>query len=149
MLWKGWHTTDLRIDLLWCVAHDPGGRRSIHLALWRHWLPAVTRVMSLPGGGDAPASCWYGDVVVSSREVRGVSASVLLACLTYPCWIFLEVLDDRGSRVRFPVGAGNFSLYHRVQRGSGAHPTSYPMGTRGSFPGGKAAGVWSWPLVSI
>jgi hypothetical protein len=49
-------------------------------------------------------------------------------------------LDDRGSRVRFPAGAGNFSLHHRVQNGSGAHPTSYPMGTRGSFTGGKAAG---------
>jgi hypothetical protein len=47
--------------------------------------------------------------------------------------------DDRGSRVRFPRGeAGNFSLHHRVQNGSGAHPASYPMGTRGSFPGGKA-----------
>jgi hypothetical protein len=32
-----------------------------------------------------------------------------------------------GSRVRFPVGAGNFSLHHRVQNGSGAHPASYPM----------------------
>jgi hypothetical protein len=31
-------------------------------------------------------------------------------------------LDDRGSRVRFPVGAGNFSLHHRVQSGSGAYP---------------------------
>jgi hypothetical protein len=49
-------------------------------------------------------------------------------------------LDDRGSRVRFPAGAGNFSLHHRVQNGSGAHPASYPMVTRGSFPGGKAAG---------
>jgi hypothetical protein len=48
-------------------------------------------------------------------------------------------LDDRRSRVRFPAGAGNF--YHGVQNGSGAHPTSYPMGTRGSFPGGKAAGA--------
>jgi hypothetical protein len=48
-------------------------------------------------------------------------------------------LDDWGSRVRFPAGAGNFSLHHRVQNGSGAHPVSYPMGTRGSFPGGKAA----------
>jgi hypothetical protein len=37
-------------------------------------------------------------------------------------------LDDRGSRVRFPAGAGNFSL-HRVQNGSGAQPASYPMGT--------------------
>jgi hypothetical protein len=48
-------------------------------------------------------------------------------------------LDNRGSRIRFPVGAGNFSLHHRVQNGSGAHPASYPMGNRGSFPGGKAA----------
>jgi hypothetical protein len=23
------------------------------------------------------------------------------------------------------------------------------MGPRGSFPGGKAAGAWSWPLISI
>jgi hypothetical protein len=49
-------------------------------------------------------------------------------------------LDDRGSRVRFPAGAGNFSLPHRDQNGSGAHPASYPMDMRGSFPGGKAAG---------
>jgi len=25
----------------------------------------------------------------------------------------------------------------------------YPMDTRSSFPGGKAAAVWSWPLTSI
>jgi hypothetical protein len=31
--------------------------------------------------------------------------------------------------VLFPAGAGNFSLHHRVQDGSGAHPTSYPLGT--------------------
>jgi hypothetical protein len=33
------------------------------------------------------------------------------------------------SGVRVPEGAGNFSLHHRVQTGSGAHPVSYPMGT--------------------
>jgi hypothetical protein len=49
--------------------------------------------------------------------------------------------DDRGSSVQFPTGAGNFSLHHRVQNGSGAYPASYPMGTGGSFPGGKAAGT--------
>jgi hypothetical protein len=37
-------------------------------------------------------------------------------------------LDDRGSRVRFPAVAGNFSLHHRVQNGSGGHQASYPMG---------------------
>jgi hypothetical protein len=50
-------------------------------------------------------------------------------------------LYDRGSRVRFPAGTGNFSLHHRVQNGSGAHPASYPMGIRGSFPAGKAVGA--------
>jgi hypothetical protein len=58
-------------------------------------------------------------------------------------------LDDRGSRFRFPAGAGNFSLHHCVENGFGAHSASYPMGTKGSFPGGKAAGAWSWLLTSI
>jgi hypothetical protein len=34
---------------------------------------------------------------------------------------------------------GIFSLHHRVQTCSGAHPGSCPMGTVDSFPGGKAA----------
>jgi hypothetical protein len=45
-------------------------------------------------------------------------------------------LDDRGSRVRLPAGAGNFSLHHRVQNVSGAHPVFYPTST-----GCKAAGA--------
>jgi hypothetical protein len=53
------------------------------------------------------------------------------------------------SKVRLTAGAGNFSLHHRVQNGSGAHQASYPMGKRGSFPGGKAAGALSCPLTSI
>jgi hypothetical protein len=43
------------------------------------------------------------------------------------------------SGVRVPAGAGNFSLHDLVQTGSGAHPVSYPMGTRGYFPGGHEA----------
>jgi len=46
--------------------------------------------------------------------------------------------------VRFPVGAGTFSFYHRVQTGSGALPASYPLDT-----GGRATGAWNWPLTSI
>jgi hypothetical protein len=41
------------------------------------------------------------------------------------------------------------SYHGSVQNGSGAHPASYPIGTGGSFPGGKAVGTWSWPLTSI
>jgi hypothetical protein len=44
-----------------------------------------------------------------------------------------------GQVYRLTEGARKFSLHHRVQNGSGAHTASYPMGTRGSFPGGKAA----------
>jgi hypothetical protein len=49
-------------------------------------------------------------------------------------------LDDQGSTILFPAGAGKF-LFTTVQNGSGAHPASYPMGTRGSFLGGKAVGA--------
>jgi hypothetical protein len=41
--------------------------------------------------------------------------------------------------LRVLVGAGNFSLHHRVQTGAGAHPASYPMGTMSYFPEDKAA----------
>jgi hypothetical protein len=47
-------------------------------------------------------------------------------------------LDDRGLGVRILVVK---TFLHVVQTGSGAHPTSYPMGTFSSFPRGKAAGA--------
>jgi hypothetical protein len=50
-------------------------------------------------------------------------------------------LDDRGSRVQLPAGAGNFSLHHLIQNGSGAHPASYAMGTRGFSLGLKQPGL--------
>jgi hypothetical protein len=50
-------------------------------------------------------------------------------------------LNDRGFEVSVPVGSRFFSLLLSVQTGSGAHPASYPMGTGGPFPAGKAAGV--------
>jgi hypothetical protein len=49
-------------------------------------------------------------------------------------------LDDQGSRVRFSAVVRNFSLHHRVQNGSGAHPASYPMDTRGFSLGVKRPG---------
>jgi hypothetical protein len=57
-------------------------------------------------------------------------------------------LDDREFKSR--LGRGILpSPQHHVQNGSGAHPVSYPMGTRGSFSGGKTAEALSWPLTSI
>jgi hypothetical protein len=32
--------------------------------------------------------------------------------------------------------------------GSGVHPIFYAVVTWGFFSGGKAAGAWSWPLIS-
>jgi len=52
---------------------------------------------------------------------------------------FFGLGAGRSGFYSIPGGAGNFSLQHRVQNGSGAHPASYPMSTRGSFPQGKAA----------
>jgi len=51
--------------------------------------------------------------------------------------------------VRIPAGTGKFSLHSLVETGSGAHQASHPVGTRGSFPGGKSARAWSWLLTSI
>jgi hypothetical protein len=72
-------------------------------------------------------------VIISLSSYRGAGASQSLQKLGHG-------LEDRGSGVRFPAGTGNFSLHHRVQNGSGAHPASYPVGAKDSFPGGKAAG---------
>jgi hypothetical protein len=47
-------------------------------------------------------------------------------------------LDDRAIEVRSPTGAEDFSSSSCVQTSSGDHPASYPMGTGGPFPGGKA-----------
>jgi hypothetical protein len=55
-------------------------------------------------------------------------------------------LDSRWVRVRVSVRA-RFSALHVIQTGHGAHPTSCPMATGPSFPGGEAAGAWSSPLA--
>jgi len=66
---------------------------------------------------------------------------------TQTCYISLNscvltrVLRTGWSGVRVPADTGNFSLHHYDQIDSGSRPASYKMGTRGCFPGGKAAGV--------
>jgi hypothetical protein len=46
-------------------------------------------------------------------------------------------LDNRMIGVRFPAGAGNFSIQRRVQTSCGAYPASYPMGSVFFLPGVK------------
>jgi hypothetical protein len=57
-----------------------------------------------------------------------------------------QVSDVSLQTVRFDEG---IVTNHHVQNGSGAHPASYTMGTRGSFPGGKAAGARGKLLTSF
>jgi hypothetical protein len=45
-------------------------------------------------------------------------------------------MDDRGFGVRFPTGAGNVSLHHRVQNGSETHPAPIQR-----VPGALSLGV--------
>jgi hypothetical protein len=55
----------------------------------------------------------------------------LRAVIAQSVWRLGYGLDDRGSRFRFPAGAGYFSLHHRVQNASVSFRASYPVGTRG------------------
>jgi hypothetical protein len=62
--------------------------------------------------------------------------------------VSIDGLDDQSS----VPGRGIDEIFppcHHGQAGSEAHPASYPMSTRGSFPGGKVANAWSRPLISI
>jgi hypothetical protein len=61
--------------------------------------------------------------LITKRKSRGSSVGIALGYGLY----------DRSSRVRFPEGAGSFSLHHRVQNGSGNYPASYPRGIGVSF----------------
>jgi hypothetical protein len=83
---------------------------------------------------------------VACSKTRLTRATIVAVVVIKSCGSSVGIalgygLDDRGSRARFPARDGNFSLHHCVQNGSGAHPASYPMGTRGYFPAGKAAGA--------
>jgi hypothetical protein len=70
-----------------------------------------------------PQNYFYSNFI---RVGAGVALSV--QCLTM----------DWTTGVRSPTEAEDFSSGLCVQTGSGAHPASCPMGTGGSFPGGKS-----------
>jgi hypothetical protein len=102
----------------------------ILLPQWRRTVVALL-IKRLPGKEKQRARYQEFSLCEDNQPIKSRDSSVGIV-LGYG-------LDDRGSRVRFPAGAGNFSLHHRVQNDSGAHPASYAMGTRNSFPGSKAA----------
>jgi hypothetical protein len=106
------------------------------------------------------ASCWpqpkfsYKVNIVASLLHQHQPLCIQEKDIKYSIYYLLHLRRESAglrtvwSGVRGPAGAGNFSLHHRVQTGSRIQPASYPMGTRGSFPGSKTAGAWSWPITS-
>jgi hypothetical protein len=76
-------------------------------------------------------------IVVGYQHFRGpccLHLQVEVFWVVTPCSVVVGYQGFRGPCCHFT--------------GSGAQP-AYPIGTRGSFPGGKTAGAWSWPLSSI
>jgi hypothetical protein len=53
----------------------------------------------------------------------------------------------RMARVQFPAEARDSSLLYSIEINSGAHQTSYPMGTAALSLGDKANGKRRWPLT--
>jgi len=49
----------------------------------------------------------------------------------------------------YPKRSLPLSLHYHDLTDCIVNPVSYPIGTKGSFPGGKAAGTWSWPFTCI
>jgi hypothetical protein len=81
--------------------------------------------------------CSYSNEIISNKVPRKYISTAAIEC-SFSCNTKFEFGNDVGI---FTTSFGNFSLRHRVHAGSGAHPTSYPMGKMGSFPGGKATGI--------
>jgi hypothetical protein len=102
---------------------------------------------------------YYSWVDICTSHIKQICVSKISKCvrkkviISYSCDSSVGVvtgygMDDRMVGVRFLAVAGNFSIHHRVQTGSGAQPASYTMGSGSSFPGSKAAGAWNWPFIS-
>jgi hypothetical protein len=87
-------------------------------------------------------------------------------CSLYKTWVNVSHTKEKQARigqwysigiglwagwsvVRVLEGARNSSLHHCIKTGSGTHPASYPMDTRGSFFVGKASGEWIFPQVTV
>jgi hypothetical protein len=88
-----------------------------------------------------PAFCETGvSICVKYSPLLGLVLVYLFSCLVIYGLFTDAVSSSRGVGFRVPVGEF-FSLLHVVQTGSGSYPASYPIGTGGSFPRGKAAGA--------
>jgi hypothetical protein len=90
---------------------------------------------------------WCMDTGSTSKIEPGFSDNDITICITN--WIRYSALLRAGRPRDRSLSPGSVKNFLRsVQTGSGTYPASYPMGTGGPLPGGKAAGAWKWPLTS-
>jgi hypothetical protein len=66
-----------------------------------------------------------------------IHITLLIKYYTIKNFTIYVTIEGSGFESRY---GPEFSLLQVVQTGSGVHPTSYPMGTGGSFPGVKRPG---------
>jgi hypothetical protein len=92
--------------------------------------PALSSLCSIPN--MKTTSFWLSATVYSIYSqvpsIPGAAVAQAVYCLTTGWTI----------GVQSPTDAEDFSSKPSLQTGSWAHPASYPMGTGGPFPGGKA-----------
>jgi hypothetical protein len=106
----------------------------------------LTLLRALTGGqGIGSESLTNNTVLDILMHLCSLCGDMIAQSIKWLCY----GLDNRQTLVQFPALARYFSLHQSVQTGSGAHPTSCPVGTGGSITGDKAAGTWSWQLTSI
>jgi hypothetical protein len=98
--------------------------------LYWNWSCLLIWLSKTCGSSNDPMSGWMLSVLHTFYASQTDFSNVV--CLFLSLFVKLSLshdksvgialgygLDDQGSRVRFPVGAGNFSLHHRVQNGLG------------------------------
>jgi hypothetical protein len=124
-------------------------KRASHWYLWDSWLQYTHYFFKIRFNIILPSTPMSHKWSAPSSPTKILYVFLIKGCDSSVGIALGYGLENRNSRVRFPAGAGNFFLHHRVQNGSGAHPASYPMSTRGTFPRSKAAGAWSWQIISI
>jgi hypothetical protein len=125
---------------------------------------AIFHLLAFPGG-----SIWRKASVIGVSRIMVISADEVSVTLQRRCSRHGSLNDhsdicrpkERQGSVTYSYhlsvsGTCVFTLcfyalgiLHIVKTCSGTHAASYPVGTGGSFPGGKATGVWSFALTSI
>jgi hypothetical protein len=121
---------------------------SLHGALSQKTTTRIFKVVKIFNLALFISLCKYLTMIFRFPAGAGnFSVNNFCRILTMVCWYWTNRHQTMDKVQKY--NSFNFSVHHRVRNGSGAHPASYPISTRGSFPGGIAVGAWSWPLTFV